>query len=131
MKKLILLIIIAISFFSCSKDDNLFNYDKAVLIGTWRMTHMEADGSYYDVTVFPYNTVITPTYATFYSDGKYHGFGEFGTGDGTYTAIGKSVICYINGKEYMRYEVISLTNTNCELLMVIGNESTKIKCMKQ
>ena len=41
------------------------------------------------------------TYATFNSDGTYNGRGYFGNGSGTYKISGNTIICYIEGEEYL------------------------------
>ena len=57
------------------------------------------------------------TSATFNANGTYSGRGYFGYGNGTYKAEGKTIITYIGGKEYLRYDVIRLSGNTCELRM--------------
>lgn len=56
----------------------------------------------------------------------------FGSGSGTYTASGNTVITYIDGEEYLRYEVLSLTENACEVIMSItgASETLRIKCVE-
>lgn len=93
----------------------------------------ESSGTYLDVTTTIAQTVFKPTYATFNADGTYYGSGEFGTGSGTYTAIGKTITTFVSGQEYLKYDVVSLTGTTAELVMSeTGSTSTiKIKVAKQ
>lgn len=117
---------------SCSKDDEpKFNYDLNLLYGKWRITEMYTSNKWVDVTTYPGNLVMPPTYATFNSDGAYSGSGYFGTGSGKYVAIGSSITTYIDNEEYAKYDVISLNGTSCELNMSIGSSSIKIRCKKQ
>jgi hypothetical protein len=136
MKKAVfLLLMIATILSGCSKDENTsFDFDINLLYGTWRVTHvMQSNGTYFDVTTNVGESVFEPTYAIFNADGSYSGSGEFGTGSGTYTAIGKTITTFVSGKEYLKYDVVSLTGTTAELIMSeTGSTSTlKIKVTKQ
>lgn len=103
----------------CSKEEGTgFDYDVNLLYGKWRVTHvMQNTGSYLDVTTSVAESVFEPTYATFNSDGTYSGSGEFGNGSGTYKAVGKTIVTYIGGEEYLRYNIVSLSGTKAELEM--------------
>lgn len=134
MKKLLILttLLCTLLFIGCSKDDDpKFNYDLNTLYGKWKITHLYVTDGYIDVSTYPGNTIVPATYATFKADGTYSGSGYFGNGSGTYKAVGNAVTCYIEGKEYARYDVITLSGNNCELTMSMGSSSTKIKCQKQ
>ena len=133
MKKLLFLaLVLPLLFASCSDVEDDFEY-KSSIVGKWQITHIESQGSYINITEYPYNTVYKPTYATFNSNGTYSGSGFFGTGSGTYIGKGKTLTTYIDGKEYLKYDVLSLTGNVCELKMYeTGSESSiKIKCKKQ
>lgn len=137
MKNVLLLLAVALPllFVGCSKDDDPnFDYDVSILHGKWRITHAETDEyGYIDITKYPYSSVFTPTYATFNSNGTYSGEGYFGNGSGTYTAVGKTITCYIDKNVYAKYDVLSLSGQECELLMYAESASSgiKIKCKKQ
>ena len=112
MKKTILSMLLAVMtvglsavFTSCSSDDdeNKFDYPMSTLYGTWETT--EVNGL--DVTSFlfyEYRAEIT-----FYENGKYYGRGYFGTGNGTYTAAGKTITTYVNGEKYLTYTISKLS----------------------
>lgn len=125
------------AFSGCSKDDepqNGFDYPLEMLYGTWRVTHVEQkDGTMFDVTTSVAEMVFKPTYATFNVDGTYSGRGYFGNGSGTYKALGKTITCFIDGTEYLKYDVLSLSGTQCELKMYESGStsSIKIRCKKQ
>ena len=130
MKKLLLAIVaivgMVLAFSGCSKDDESFDYPLE--------THVEQkDGSMFDVTTSDAETVFKPTYATFNADGTYSGRGFFGNGSGTYKAQGKTISCFIDGTEYLKYDVLSLSGTQCELKMYKSGSSSsiKIRCKKQ
>lgn len=129
-------VLVACIFLSCSKDDegSKFDYSMETLVGKWRITHIEqADGSMLDITTPIAERVFKPTYATFNNDGTYSGSGEFGNGSGTFKPIGKTITCYVSGKEYLKYDVLSLSGTECELKMYQSSSSSsiKIRCKKQ
>lgn len=136
MKKVFLffvLTVVSFVFVGCSSDDddNGFDYDVNMLIGKWQITEIQMDGKYVDVTKPPYYPTIPSTYATFKTDGSYYGSGYFGTGSGTYKTKGKRITCYVEGTEYARYDVLSLSGSECELNMSMEGNSLKIKCKKQ
>ena len=118
MKKTLFLLItiLTISFIGCSDDDSEY---KDAIIGTWELTQIEG-----------WTSIPRRTYATFNSDGTYNGRGYFGNGSGTYKISGNTIICYIEGEEYVRYDIIELNSNSCTLNMKIGSEEFKIKCIK-
>lgn len=123
MKKTLLLLfaIFAIALVGCSDDKD--NEYKESIIGTWELTEMNINGKWIPM--------IKPTYATFNNDGTYSGRGYFGNGKGTYDISGKTVICYIGGNEYVRYEIIDLSSTTCTLKMIMDGSNINIKCEKR
>lgn len=122
-----------VCFTSCSKDDDEdgFDYPMETLIGTWEGTDVYIDGKWYDITGYWYSDLQFSI--TFYDGGKYYGKGYFGTGSGTYTAKGKTIKTYVNGKPYYVYEVISLDNKKAHLYMGVegSNEKIQIKVVKK
>ena len=111
-------------FLSCSSDDK-DEIDDAI-VGTWKLTEvkMSETGSYIS---WPFKT----TYSSFKSDGTYYGSGYFGTGEGTWSKKGKTVNTYVSGQLYASYEVLSVTATDAELKMTMGDSTIWIKCKKQ
>ena len=77
--------------------------------------------------------VFKPTYATFNADGTYSGRGALGAGKGTYKAQGKTITCYVEGKEFLKYDVLSLSGKECELKVYQtgSSSSVRIRCKKQ
>lgn len=131
MKKLLLFLSIAILAFSgCSKDEGVdlgkFDYDTEIIFGTWQITHTISQSG----TEWEWSEASTT--ATFNRDGSYSGKGYFGNGTGTYKLSGKTITCYVEGSEYMKYTVVSFgdANTTCILDMSAGGESLRIKCKK-
>lgn len=45
---------------------------------------------------------------------------------------GSTITCFVEGKEFVKYDIISLAENNCELRMYISGSDTdlKIKCRK-
>lgn len=123
MKKTLFMLfaILSVALASCSDDDDNNEYKEAI-IGKWELTQIEFGGGW--------TSMPRPAYATFNSDGTYSGRGYFGNGSGTYKISGNTIICYIEGEEYVRYDIIELKSNTCILNMKIGSESFKIKCEK-
>lgn len=126
IKRLFLLMAIlipAIAFTACSDDDK----DEPTLndiVGTWKLSQVSTDGETY--IEWPYKT----TTATFKSDGTYSGRGYFGNGSGTWKQNGKTIITYVGGEEFMRYEVKELSASTCTLVMKQDGSSLWVKCIK-
>lgn len=114
---------------SCSNDDDDFDYPMDAIYGTWDVTDIKVEGKWYDITTYPYTKYAMSI--SFKSDGSYYGKGYFGNGSGTYTAKGKTIITYINGKEFAVYTVKSLSDKNAELTMTIDGEVIDIKAVKK
>lgn len=113
---------------SCSNDDD-FDYPMDAIYGTWDVTDIKVEGKWYDITTYPYTKYAMSI--SFKSDGSYYGKGYFGNGSGTYTAKGKTIITYIDGKEFAVYTVKSLSDKNAELTMTIDDEVIDIKAVKK
>ncbi|WP_075559895.1 lipocalin-like domain-containing protein [Parabacteroides timonensis] len=130
-KNFILLLTLIITICAGCSDDEKLDFDKDILIGKWKLTKVEINGSYVDVTKPPYSYTIEAAYATFNSDDSYYGEGYFGNGKGNYKASGKTITCYIDGKEYVRYQILNISAKECELEMFLDKDSMKIICTKQ
>lgn len=121
---LMAILIPAIAFTACSDDDK----DEPTLndiVGTWKLSQVSTDNGQ-NYIAWPFKT----TTATFKSDGTYSGQGYFGNGSGTWKQNGKTIITYVGGEEYMRYEVKELTSTTCTLVMAQDGSSMWVKCVK-
>lgn len=120
-----------LTFSSCSKDDDDFDYPMDTLYGTWEGISINIDGSWTDITEYPFTKFAFSI--KFNSDGTYTGKGYFGNGSGTYTTKGKTIITYVDGKEYLRYDIKSLTNNVAELSMTVegSGESLIVKVRKK
>lgn len=127
----LLLTAMFLTFSSCSDDEDDFDYPMEVLYGTWEGIAVNIDGSWTDITEYPFTKFAFSI--KFNSDGSYTGRGYFGNGSGTYTAKGKTIITYIDGKEYFRYEVKSLSGNIAELSMTAegSGEAIGIKVEKK
>lgn len=134
MKKIFLMWMLVfaavVSFSSCSDDDeSKFDYPMDTLYGTWEVTEIMASGTWYDVTKYPYDKFAMSM--RFNSDGTYYGSGYLGDGGGTYVAEGKNITTYIDGEEYARYTIKSLTSNTAELSMQMDESSINMKARKK
>lgn len=137
MKKLLsmtlLLSAMFIMFTACSSDDDdaKFDYPLETLYGTWKGTGIYVNGSGWINITSPhskYNFSIQ-----FNSNGTYYGKGYFGTGSGTYKAVGDKIYTYVAGKEYNYYQVASLEGNKAMLAMGVtgASEFIMIKVEKE
>lgn len=115
----LLALICAFTFLGCSKDDDNsdFDYPLENLYGTWYGVAIRTSSSsdWMDITKDPYTRFEFGI--KFNRDNTYYGFGYFGNGSGTYTAIGKRITTYVDGKEYLYYEIKQLSSTTSEATM--------------
>ncbi len=111
----LLLTAMFLTFSACSSEDDEFNYPMETLYGTWEGVEIKTGGDWINITEYPYTKFAFSI--RFNSDGSYVGRGYFGNGSGTYTAKGNTIITYVNGKEYLRYEVKTLRGNVAELTM--------------
>lgn len=127
MKKLLLfLLVLPFVFASCSSDDDEDDSIKELIVGTWKLTHLDSGSGYMEVP-----STMTQTYATFNKNGTYSGRGYFGNGTGTYNISGKIIKCYVEDELYLTYEVLNVSSTIAELKMTDGDTTVKIRCSKQ
>lgn len=126
MKKLLLLMAFVLPMLaSCSKDDDNDLVTVSDIVGTWKLVqYSNTNGNY---MAWPFQT----TTATFNANGTYSGSGYFGNGDGTWRQSGNIITTYIEGQEYIKYEVIELSKNSCTLKMYATSDSSLyIKCTK-
>ena len=125
-----LLAMLSLCVTSCSKDDeDDFAYPMEQLYGKWKATELKIDGSWYDVTRYPYTRFGINI--TFYEDGTFYGSGYLGNGSGTYKVSGKTITTYVSGKEYAVYTINSLSGNKADLILRMGSETLQMKVEKQ
>lgn len=125
-----LLAMLSLCVTSCSKDDeDDFAYPMEQLYGKWKATELKIDGSWYDVTRYPYTRFGMNI--TFYEDGTFYGSGYLGNGSGTYKVSGKTITTYVSGKEYAVYTINSLSDNKADLTLRMGRETLQMKVEKQ
>lgn len=125
-----LLAMLSLCVTSCSKDDeDDFAYPMEQLYGKWKATELKIDGSWYDVTRYPYTRFGMNI--TFYEDGTFYGSGYLGNGSGTYKVSGKTITTYVSGKEYAVYTINSLSGNKADLILRMGSETLQMKVEKQ
>ncbi|MCM1169287.1 MAG: hypothetical protein NC324_05055 [Bacteroides sp.] len=127
--KLMLALSAMLLFFACSKDKDL-NYPMEEVYGKWKGTAVKVKSGWVDITSPLFSDLAFSI--TFHSNGKYYGEGYFGTGWGTYKAIGNTIYTYVDGEDYYRYEVKSWTGKSAELTMSAkSGSSIDIRVEKQ
>ena len=139
MKKILfVLFILPILIAGCSSDDDddsKFDFDKNHIYGEWRVTHIKrsTDDAYIDITTPIAEKNFVPTYILFKSDGSYSVIGFFGFGSGKFEASGNKIITYREGEEFIRFELLSLTEKNAEAIMseLYSSSPTMIKVRKK
>lgn len=122
MKKvftLVLMFVAMIGFTACEKEEP-FNYDKALVYGTWDATKIDFGDGWIDLTQPWIDWELS---LTLYEGGKFCGRGELGNGCGTYTMKGKTIQTYIDGQEYLRYDIERLSNNNTEAEFILYDRS--------
>ena len=126
-----LLFAMVLSFSSCSKDEDESNSEiKENIIGTWEGTAALIDGTWIDITQYPYSSRLGFS-ATFYNDGTYYGKGAFGTGSGTYKIRGNTIETYVGGELYLKYNVKTMTSTTAELTIIEGTSTLDVRVRKK
>lgn len=115
---------------ACSDDDDELDAGiKENIVGTWSGTAAKIDGSWIDITVYPFSSKLGFS-ATFYDNGTYYGKGAFGTGAGTYAIKGKTIETYVNGELYLKYNVKEMTSSTAELTIVDGDDTLDVRVVK-
>ena len=121
------LLTMCLSYSSCSSDDEeaKFDYPMETVYGTWHMTEAQISGVVWtDVT--DWNMFIT-----FNPDGSYTINDVAGKVYGTYKASGKTIIVYVDKKEYQRYVIKSITGNHMDGTMIDNCTSMNIKAIKK
>lgn len=125
---MLLMVIFGSCITSCSSDDDGFDYPMEQLYGKWKVTMLKVDGSWYDVTKYPYTKFGMDI--TFYEDGTYYGSGYLGNGSGTYKVSGKTITTYVSGKVYATYTINSLSENVAYLTLTAGSQSLEMRAEK-
>lgn len=115
-------------FSSCSKEDDE-SITRDQIVGTWEGTAAYIDGSWLDITKYPYSSQLGFS-VTFYEDGSYYGKGAFGTGRGTYRISGMTIKTYVSGELYLAYRIKSMTETTAEITIVEDSDTLDVRVRK-
>ena len=132
MKKYFLFLIVAlmaaVSFTSCSDDDEDVKFSKEYLYGTWELVEVNFGDGWYNLTECPYSYYSAEI--TFYENGSYYGDGYFGNGRGTYKTHGNTITTYIGGEVYFIYKVSELSGSYMRGTMSDGSDTVEIIARK-
>lgn len=119
---------LCVSIPSCDNDDD--GLSKETIVGTWKMTDVEVNGTWYDVSSGFYGSIFGAS-ISFYSNGTYYGKGALGNGWGTWKKSGKTITTYVDGEVYIVYKVSSCTETKMTGSLKQGSTSMNFKASKQ
>ena len=116
-------------FAGCSRTDE--SPYKKQIIGTWDGIAVKTSTGWTDITSSYYSRFQFSI--TFHEDGTYYGTGYFGTGSGTYTLKESTIVTYVDGNEYYRYEIYSVSENVAHLQMYSTRsaDSIEIKARKR
>ena len=130
MKKSLVLMfaVIAMVMSSCSKDDGL-EFPMNDIHGTWKGTAVKVDGEWIDITKPAFEEFAFSI--SFFKDGTYYGRGYFGDGEGTYKVSKSTIYTYVDGEEYAKYDIKSMSNDKAELTMNMGGKPLDIRAEKE
>lgn len=112
-------------FFSCSKDEDGME-DK--FIGKWDVVELYVNDQWVSVEDSAAGH-MKGSYIQFYPERKFASWGHLGIAVGQYTLNGNLIVCYSNGMEYSRYELISLDGHYAEFNASVFDEFMKIRCI--
>ena len=114
----------ALLFASCEKDESESPY-KEKMVGTWDGIAVKTSSGWIDITSSYYSDYQFSI--TFHNDGTYYGTGYFGTGSGTYTINGNTIVTYVNGNEYYRYDIYDVTDNVAHIKMYSTRSSSSLE----
>lgn len=126
---ILLILTVGFIFTSCSSDEEDFAYPMEQLYGKWEATDVQVNGTWYDITKYPYTKFRMSI--SFKNDGTFYGNGYLGNGSGTYKTNDKTIITYVDEQEYAVYTVSSLTQNKADFTLRMGNESIRMKAEKK
>lgn len=109
---------------SCSKDDDE-GADK--FIGKWDVTELYVNDSWVSVEDEAASH-LKGSYIQFYPECRFASWGHLGIAVGEYTYDSNVIVCYSNGMEYSRYELISLDGHFAEYNASVFGELMRIRC---
>lgn len=84
-------------------------FDRELIYGTWKIINAKYSEDA-NLTAWEHED----TYATFKENGLYKGEGYWGNGEGTYSISGNTITAYISNEPYVKYEVLTITESGDE-----------------
>lgn len=134
----------AVLLTGCKKDDTDFSVNS--LPGTWNISEVYLNGEWKDITELVDEKIMTPASFTFNANLTYSFVGYFGDQTGSYEVLDNAIKTYVpkldkdgnvvseGGKvqyeEYIKFTVISLTDSSFEFNMTTKTGYYHIKCKK-
>lgn len=111
-------------FFSCSKDDGN-GADK--FVGKWDVVELYVNDRWVSVEDSA-AAHMKGSYIQFYPERKFASWGHLGIAVGQYTYEDGTIVCYSNGMEFSRYELLSLDGHFAEYNASVFGEFMRIRC---
>lgn len=134
----------AVLLTGCKKEDADVN--ASALSGTWSISEVYLNGEWNEITKLVDSKIMTPASFTFDASLTYSFTGHFGDQTGSYEVAGNTVTAYvpkldkdgnvvyikdkIQYEEYIKFKVISLTDSDFECNMTTKTGYYHIKCKK-
>lgn len=109
---------------ACSeKEDTIPEY-----IGKWDVADLYINDEWVSVSSSGPASHLWNSYVKFSEDGKFVSSGYLGNVVGTYAVSGNTFICYSNGVEFSRYELVSVDGHVAVFYASVFDEFLKIRC---
>lgn len=118
------LILVFLFFPSCSENEE----SVPEYVGKWDVTHLYVNDEWVSVAVAGPASHMWKSYIWIKEDGNFLSFGHLGNAGGNYVANGNVIVCYSNGMEFSRYELIFSDGHTAEFYASVFGELMRIKC---
>lgn len=109
---------------SCSKDEGSVEEN---IIGKWDVVELYINGQWVSVEEEE-AWHLNGAYVQFYPERRYESWGHLGLAVGQYDISGNMIICYLNGMEFSRYEVLEQDGHYAEFNAWVFGELMRIRC---
>ncbi len=117
-KLLTLFALFCVLFSNCTKGERKeFDYPIETLFGTWDGVAIKVDSCGEWLDMGDCSSAVLEFGIEFYEDESYYGFSSYGNSSGTYTAEGQRITTYVDGDEFLHYDIVSFSGDRAEVVM--------------